>query len=134
MKLLTPSKKQLNVFVYGLFLILIFLSARFHKHNNKDAALLLTCLSIFIVIIYWIKRDFVIKFYTIWMKCASIIGSVVTSLLMLGIFYLVFAPIGILLRLLKKDLLNLKINPSLKTYWLDKPKKTFNKEDYEKQF
>jgi hypothetical protein len=68
------------------------------------------------------------------MKCASAIGAVVTIVLMLVIFYFVFTPVGILLRLLRKDVLNLNRNPNLNTYWIDKPKKNFNKEDYERQF
>ncbi|MDD5618072.1 MAG: hypothetical protein PHG69_03165 [Candidatus Omnitrophica bacterium] len=129
-----PTKKQLNVFVSGLVLIILLFSWKYFKASNIKVSALLAAISFLLIIIYLIKKDFVIQFYKIWMKCAAAIGIVVTGILMIGIFYLVFAPVGILLRLLKKDVLNLNKNPNLKTYWIDKPQKKFNRQDYEKQF
>ncbi|MDD5005649.1 MAG: hypothetical protein PHS93_04000 [Candidatus Omnitrophica bacterium] len=130
----SPTKKQLNVFVAGLVLIILLFSWKILKTGNLKISALLAALSFLLIIIYLIKKDFVIQFYKIWMKCAAAIGVVITGILMIGIFYLVFAPVGILLRLLRKDVLNLNKNPNLKTYWIDKPQRKFNKEDYEKQF
>jgi hypothetical protein len=124
----------LNVFAFGIFLILSLLSIRFYRHNNYNIAFILVGLAFSFIIIYWINKNFVIKFYTIWMRCASWIGIVITTILIVFIFYLVFTPVGILLRLLRKDILNLNKNPNLKSYWIDKPQKKFNKEDYERQF
>lgn len=62
------------------------------------------------------------------------IGWVNTRLLLGIIFYLVFTPLGLLLRLFGKDMLNRKLEPEAKTYWLDKEKQPFKPEDWERQF
>ena len=68
------------------------------------------------------------------MRCVSYVGMVITGILMVAIFYLVFTPVGIFLRLIGKDILNLNKDDKLKTYWIDRPQRKFNKSDYEKQF
>jgi len=129
-----PIEKQLNVFVFGLTLILFLFSWRAKKADHNEASLLLLLAATLLLIAYSTKKDFVVKFYQIWMKCASVIGIVVTGILMIAIFYLVFTPVGLLLRLIRKDPLNLQMNTKQKSYWIDKPEKSFNKSDYERQF
>ena len=41
---------------------------------------------------------------------------------MLAVFFLVVTPIGIILKIFKKDLLNLKYDEKRKTYWLNRDK------------
>ena len=52
-----------------------------------------------------------------WMKLAEAIGSVMTVVILTLAFIVVFTPMGILLRLLGKDLLGLKPDRKLQTYW-----------------
>ena len=46
-------------------------------------------------------------------------GKIISPLIMAGIFFLVVTPIGLIMRLLKKDLLNLKFNKN-RSYWIEK--------------
>ena len=55
----------------------------------------------------------------IWFKFGIIIGKIVSPFVMGVVFFLVVTPTSILLRLLGKDLLNLKKNKS-KSYWIEK--------------
>ena len=48
-----------------------------------------------------------------------LIGKIISPLIMGLIFFVVVTPIGLLMRLLNKDLLNLKFNKS-KSYWIEK--------------
>jgi hypothetical protein len=54
--------------------------------------------------------------------------------LLIIIFYLVFAPVGLVLRLIKKDLLNRKIEAERDSYWIKKEHIEFDKSRYEKQY
>ncbi len=67
-------------------------------------------------------------------KVAHYIGWFNTRLLLGIMFYLVFTPVGFLMKLLGKDLLSLKLQKNGDTYWITKPDKPFSKSDYEKQF
>lgn len=129
-----PTEKQLNVFVFGLILILFLFSWKAKKADNDNAALFLLLAAAMLVIAYFTKKDFVVKFYYVWMKCVSVIGVAVTGILMILIFYLIFTPVGLFLRLIKKDVLNLNSDKDLETYWIDKPTRAFEKSNYEKQF
>ncbi|MEK7224692.1 MAG: SxtJ family membrane protein [Bacteroidota bacterium] len=129
-----PTKQQLNVFVAGLCIILVLLSQKSFRTGRGSLSLVLLGLAITLLILYLIKRYFVIQFYVKWMRVASCIGAIVTSIAMVVLFYFIFTPIAIVLRLLKKDVLNLRIEPKQKTYWLERPQKEFKKEDYERQF
>ncbi|MBL7197968.1 MAG: hypothetical protein ISS47_07700 [Candidatus Omnitrophica bacterium] len=129
-----PTKKQLNVFVFGLTLILFLFSWKSYRANNSKVSFILIGLVFVLLIIYLTKKDFVLKFYQVWMRCVSVIGMVITGILMIIIFYLLFTPVGLFLRLIRKDILNLKSDTRLKTYWIDKPKRAFEKVNYERQF
>jgi len=71
--------------------------------------------------------------YVYWMKGAGLIGSVVSGVALGLIFYLVFAPVGLILRLIKKDPLDTRLDPNRATYW-QKREYVFDKENYKRQF
>jgi|TARA_A100001388_G_C28601820_1_gene418491 ABC-type uncharacterized transport system permease subunit len=58
----------------------------------------------------------------IWVKFGELIGKIVAPLVMALIFFIILTPIGIFLRLIGKDLLNIKLNNN-KTYWIKRDKK-----------
>ena len=55
----------------------------------------------------------------LWHKFGLLLGKFVSPLIMMIIFFLVVTPIGILMRLFNKDILNLKFN-NKETYWVKK--------------
>jgi len=55
----------------------------------------------------------------LWFKFGIFLGKIVSPLVMGIIFFLVVTPIGLIMRLLGKDLLNLKYNNN-KSYWVEK--------------
>ena len=66
----------------------------------------------------------------LWLKFGIYLGKIISPLIMGIIFFLVVTPIGLLMKIFKKDLLNLKYN-SNKTYWI---KKTGPKSKMKNQF
>ena len=55
----------------------------------------------------------------LWFKFGLLLGKFISPIIMVIIFFIVVTPIGIIMRLFKKDLLNLKFNKK-ETYWIDK--------------
>ena len=55
----------------------------------------------------------------LWFKFGLFLGKIISPLIMGFIFFVVVTPIGIIMRLLRKDLLNLKYNKK-KSYWIEK--------------
>ena len=55
----------------------------------------------------------------IWFKFGLLLGKIISPVVMGIVFFLVVTPIALFMRLLKKDLLNLKFNKK-NTYWIEK--------------
>lgn len=70
--------------------------------------------------------------YIIWMRIAFILSWVNTRIILIILFYLVFAPIGLAMRLFKVDLL--ERNKKKESYWKKKEKPDFNPLNYERQY
>ncbi len=58
--------------------------------------------------------------YKPWMILALVLGFIMTRILLVGIYVLLFIPIGLLMRLFGKDPLQRKLDPNAKTYWIPK--------------
>ncbi|MER3445432.1 MAG: hypothetical protein C4291_00735 [Candidatus Dadabacteria bacterium] len=57
------------------------------------------------------------SFYKVWMVFAFLLGWVMTRVILTLTFFLVFTPVGFMLRVLGKDLLNQRIGKNASTYW-----------------
>ena len=55
----------------------------------------------------------------LWFNFGLLLGKIISPIIMGIIFFLVVTPIAVIMRLLKKDLLNLKFKEN-NTYWIDK--------------
>jgi hypothetical protein len=55
----------------------------------------------------------------LWFKFGLLLGKVVSPLIMGIIFFLVVTPTGLIMRIIGKDLLNLRFN-NKKSYWIEK--------------
>ena len=65
------------------------------------------------------NSSFLTPFNKIWMRFGAILGKIISPIVMGFIYFFVVTPIGILLRLINKDILKLKNNND-NTYWIKK--------------
>ncbi len=56
----------------------------------------------------------------LWMKLGILLGKIVSPIALGILFYLVFLPIGLLMRLAGKDPLKLKRDAAATSYWVDR--------------
>ena len=79
--------------------------------------------SVIISIIFLVLGLFNSKILTplnkLWFKFGIFLGKIISPIIMGIIFFLVVTPIGLLMRLSGKDLINLKYNNN-KSYWIEK--------------
>ena len=54
----------------------------------------------------------------LWFKLGMILGAIISPIVMGIIFFLVVTPIGFILRIMGKDLLNKKYDKEKETYWI----------------
>ena len=73
-------------------------------------------------------------FFLIWMIFATILGGLMTRLILSLVFYLILTPIGLILRIFRKQFLELEWNKTDSTYWNYRSTDVLETEKYEKQF
>ena len=76
-------------------------------------------ISIIFLILGLLNSKILAPLNKIWFKFGILLGKIVSPLIMGVIFFLVVTPIGLIMRLLGKDVLNLKYNKN-KSYWIEK--------------
>ena len=72
--------------------------------------------------------------YWIWMIFATILGWIMTRVILSLLFYVIFTLIGLILRSFGKQFIELNWDKTDSTYWNYRSKGVFEKEKYEKQF
>ena len=58
----------------------------------------------------------------IWIKFGELLGIVIAPIIMGIVYFIVLTPISLFLKILRKDLLNLKFSNKVKTYWVERIK------------
>ena len=105
---------------FGLVFFIVFLLISIYPILNDEN---IRTWSLLIALIFLFLGLFNSKILSplnkIWFKFGLILGKVISPIIMGIIFFIVVTPIGLFMRILGKDLLNLKYNNN-KSYWIDK--------------
>ncbi len=72
--------------------------------------------------------------YKVWMSFAVIMGFFMSRIILGIVFYLVVTPIGLIMRLLGKDILDQKWDRGAPTYWKQRERGAFDRRRAEKMF
>jgi hypothetical protein len=67
-----------------------------------------------------------------WATLGHLLGRVTTPIMLSVVFAVVVVPLGMLLRVLGKDVLKLRRDPTASTYWIERKRKTFERGDFER--
>tara|TARA_Y100000389_G_scaffold163317_1_gene166524 strand:- start:208 stop:591 length:384 start_codon:yes stop_codon:yes gene_type:complete len=102
-----------------VFFIVFFIIAIYPIFKNEDVRLWSLVISIIFLILGLINSNFLAPLNKLWFKFGIFLGKIISPIIMGIIFFLVVTPIGFIMRLLGKDLLNLKYNNN-KSYWIEK--------------
>ena len=102
-----------------VFFIVFLLIALYPLLKDNDLRIWALVISFIFLILGLINSKILTPLNRLWFKFGLLLGKFISPLVMGIIFFVVVTPIGIIMRLLKKDLLNLKFNKK-ETYWIDK--------------
>ena len=102
-----------------VFFIVFLLIALYPLLKGNDLRIWSLLISFIFLALGLINSKILTPLNKLWFKFGLLLGRFVSPLIMGIIFFVVVTPIAIIMRLLKKDLLNLKYNKK-ETYWIDK--------------
>ena len=102
-----------------VFFVVFLLIALYPLTYGGEVRIWSLIISIIFLILGLLNSKILAPLNKIWFKFGILLGRIVSPLIMGIIFFLVVTPIGFIMRLLGKDLLNLKYNKN-KSYWIEK--------------
>jgi hypothetical protein len=114
-----PNRRELRQFAalwvgfFGLIGLYCFL-----VRESSTAAIVLWAISV-VGVGGWFVPSLIRPLYVVWIALAMPIGWTVSHLLLLAMFYLVFTPIGLIMRACAYDPLARRFDRVAKSYWHD---------------
>ena len=105
---------------FGIVFFIVFLIISLYPILNDGSLRLWSLIiSIIFLILGLMNSKILLPLNRLWFKLGIILGKIISPIVMGIIFFFVVTPIGYLMRLFKKDVLNLKFNDN-KSYWIKK--------------
>ena len=114
-KIKISSNKSFGIVFFTFFLII----ALWPLINDGNIRIWSLAVSIIFLILGIANSKILTPLNNLWFKFGLFLGKIVSPIVMGIIFFFVVTPTGIIMRLIRKDLLNLKKNNS-NTYWIKK--------------
>jgi len=129
MKNLINIKRKDNI-TFGILFFVFFLIIGLYPLKSDGAIRIWSVLfSLVFLIITIIRPNLFTLLNKLWIKFGILLGRIISPIVMGLVFFFVVTPIGILVRVLKKDVMGLKRGAS--TYWINREDKV---QSMKKQF
>ena len=105
---------------FGIVFFFVFLFVALYPLTyNGEFRVWSAIISLIFLVLGLLNSKILTPLNKLWFKFGIFLGKIISPIIMGIIFFLVVTPIGLLMRLLGKDLINLKYNNN-KSYWIEK--------------
>jgi len=125
-KIKKTSEKSFGI----LFCIVFFIIAFWPILDGNLIRLWAIFPTVIFLFLAFIKPGLLKPLNFLWIKLGDQLGKIVAPIIMLLIYFFILTPISLILKVLKKDLINLKFSPK-NSYWINRQK---NVTSMDKQF
>ena len=110
---------------FGLVFFFVFLVIAFWPMLNSGAPnYYLILISLIFLFLGLINSKFLTPLNNLWIKFGELLGMIIAPVVMGLVYFIILTPISLLIRILGKDLLNLKYSNKNDTYWIKRKKNT----------
>ena len=114
-ELKVSSNKSFGI-IFFIFFLLVSLYPLLKNENIRIWSLIIALIFLMLGLF---NSKILSPLNQLWFKFGLILGKIVSPVIMGIIFFGVVTPIGVLMKILNKDLLSLKFNKE-KSYWIEK--------------
>jgi hypothetical protein len=115
-----PSRKDLNWF--GILLAAFFGLVgwvAWHKFGNQQVARVLWGIGVVLPAVYYAIPRVRRPIFLAWMYLAFPLGLVVSNVVLILVYFAVFMPVGLIMRLVGHDPLQRAFDTAKRTYWVE---------------
>ena len=104
---------------FGLVFFIVFLIvSTWPLTNGEPVRIWSAIISSVFLILGLMNSKLLTPLNKLWFKFGMILGAIVAPVVMGVVFFLVITPIGLFMKIIGKDLLNIKYDKRKKTYWV----------------
>ena len=108
---------------FGLvFFVIFIIIALWPLLNDGNIRIWSIIFSIIFLILGLLNSKILTPFNKLWMRLGALLGIIVSPIVMGVVYFGIITPIGLIMKLFGKDVLNLKLDKNKKTYWTLKKK------------
>tara|TARA_B100001027_G_scaffold198280_1_gene156291 strand:+ start:1849 stop:2523 length:675 start_codon:yes stop_codon:yes gene_type:complete len=112
------SNKSFGILFFIVFLIIGF----WPLLNENEIRFWAVFVGIIFLVLGLINSNLLTPLNKFWVKLGEVLGKIIAPIIMFLIFMLVVTPTAILVRLFRKDLLSLKMDKKIHSYWVQRKK------------
>ena len=115
-------KKKENNKEFGILFFIVFLIiGLWPLLNNSSIRIWALIIALLFLVLGILNLQILTPLKKGWIKFGELLGKIISPIIMGLIFFLIITPIGLFMRLIGKDLLNLKYNND-QSYWTKRSK------------
>jgi hypothetical protein len=115
------EKKNSNRSFGILFFVVFLIISLWPLLKGNDLRNWSLIISILFLILGLLKSKFLTPLRRIWIKFGELLGKIISPIVLAIVFFTVVTPIGLFMKVLRKDLLNIKFTND-KSYWIKRDK------------
>jgi hypothetical protein len=116
------------------FVFFAALASLAHWRGHAAASYIFAVASFLFFVIRFVVPALLHRVYTGWMAVVGVIGKINTYILLSVVFFVIFTPAGLLMRLFGKDKMQRRYDPGAASYWIPIEDKPLDKKRYEQRF
>ena len=108
---------------FGLLFFIVFLAfALWLLIKKGEINLYLISIALIFLILGLLNSKILTPLNKSWIKFGELLGRIIAPIVMGIVYFIILTPISLLVRLLGKDLIGMKFDKNLKTYWIKEKK------------
>ena len=115
---------------FGIVFFVFFLAITLYPLiNSEEIRIWSLILSIIFLVLGLIDSSILTPLNLLWFKFGILLGRIISPIIMAMVFFCVVTPTGLIMKIFRKDLLNLK-KKNKKSYWIEKKSKSEMKNQF----
>ena len=117
------KNEKVNNRSFGILFFIVFLIIGFYPmYKGENPNIFFLVLSLPFIILGLLNSKILTPFNMAWIKLGEILGLIIAPIVMAIVYFIVLTPISLIVRVFGKDILNMKLDKKLESYWINRKK------------
>tara|TARA_B100000902_G_scaffold124179_1_gene124119 strand:+ start:2152 stop:2535 length:384 start_codon:yes stop_codon:yes gene_type:complete len=117
------KSEKVNNRSFGILFFIVFLIIGLYPmYIGESPNKFFFILSLPFLILGLLNSKILTPFNRAWIKLGEILGLIIAPVIMALVYFVFLTPISLIVRIFGKDLLDIKFNKKLETYWINRKK------------